>query len=116
MCTNPTQPNAADDLTLPITGELLQLQQSQVRALTGTVTGLGWDGEDELERREHEARQSSARRHWRTMTADLLDCPDKLSEWERNFLDGIRQREDITPKQVKVLARIDDTVFGEDRT
>jgi hypothetical protein len=39
--------------------------------------------------------------------------PDDLSPWERGFLNSIRDRENITPKQVRVLARINDGKFGE---
>ena len=99
----------------PIHAGLRLLQQSDIRHLRGEVSGP--DIEAELAQEAEAVRRELAlvARRWRAIVIYLRARPDKLSPWEHQFLNSIGQRADLTPKQVRVLARINDGEFGEVR-
>lgn len=118
MHTHHTRPghSSAGELTpdLPvITASLRKLQESQTRCLRGEVAGPDIEAELAREATKAAVELALVARRWRAIALYLRARPDDLSPWERGFLNSIRGRENITPKQVRVLARINDGKFGE---
>jgi hypothetical protein len=117
--THPNRPGhpVAGELTTPdlpvITAGLKRLQESQTRCLRGEVTGPDIEAEFAKEAAKEATELALVARRWRTIVLYLRARPDDLSPWERAFLNSIRDRGNITPKQVRVLARINDGKFGE---
>jgi hypothetical protein len=114
--THHTRSDAAGELT---TARLALLQQSQVRYIRAEVT----DPEpDDLELEAEIAAEAAAEaaelrlvtRRWKAIAIYCLVLD--LSAWERRFLRSIIDRNaDLTPKQARVLCRINDGRFGEVR-
>lgn len=65
---------------------------------------LGW--QPKLENQEKRQQQQ-------TTIAALLKSPTKLSQWEREFLQGLKAKK-LSPKQQEILNRIKNEVGGQD--